>query len=81
MAPITGSMGSFEVAFEAEDGEEREVLTFEFFAPLSEGGKAMVRVNGRDTVMGVEVDDVEEILHDLEDLRPDPPEDPVADSE
>ena len=81
MAPITGSMGSFEVAFEAEDGEEREVLTFEFFAPLSEGGKAMVRVNGRDTVMGVEVGNVEGILHDLEDLRPDPPEDPVADSE
>jgi hypothetical protein len=82
MAPLTREMGSVEVVFEAEDEEqERPALSFSFYAPLEEGGRAMVRVTGRSTVMGVEVEDAKAILGDLDNLRPEPPEDPDADSE
>jgi len=82
MAPLTREMGTVEVVFKAEDEEpEGEAITFSFFAPLSDGGKAMVQVNGRDTVMGVKVEDVEAILGDLEALRPEPPDEPVNDTE
>jgi len=81
MAPLTLEMGSVEVVLEAEDDGERPVLTFAFYAPLEEGGRAMVEVSGRNNVMGVEVADVEAILNDLDALRPEPPEEVAADSE
>jgi hypothetical protein len=82
MAPLTREMGNVEVVFETEDGDqERSVLSFSFYAPLQEGGRAMVQVTGRSTVMGVEVEDVETILGDLEGLRPEPTEESNADSE
>ena len=82
MAPLTREMGSVEVVFEAkDDDQERPVLTFSFYAPLEEGGRAMAQVTGRSTVMGVEVDDAEAILGDLDDLRPEPPQESDADSE
>jgi hypothetical protein len=75
-------MGTVEVVLEAEEqDQERPSLTFRFFAPLQEGGKAMLQVTGRDTVMGVEVEDAEKILADLEALRPEPTPIPDADSE
>jgi hypothetical protein len=82
MAPLTREMGSVEVVLEVEDEDQLPpTLTFSFFAPLEEGGKAMVQVTGRNTVMGVEVGNVEAILGDLEGLRPEPPQDLAADSE
>jgi hypothetical protein len=82
MAPLTREMGKVEVVFEAEDdGQERSVLSFSFYAPLEEGGRAMVQVTGRSTVMGVEVENAETILGDLEGLRPEPTEESNADSE
>jgi uncharacterized protein YuzE len=81
MEPLTREMGSAEVVFEAEDDDERSALTFSFYAPLEEGGRAMVQVTGRGTVMGIEVGNAEAILDDLEGLRPEPPEEPDADSE
>ncbi len=82
MAPPTREMGTVEVGFEAEDAdEEGTVVTFGFFAPLAEGGRAAVRVSGRDTVMGVAVGDVEAILGDLDALRAEPPDDPAEDTD
>ena len=82
MAPMTAEMGRAEVVLKAADDEaEGRVLTFEFFEPLSEGGRAMVRVSGRNNVMGVQVADVDVILGDFESLRPDLPEQDVADGE
>jgi len=82
MAPLTRQMGTAEVIFEAgDDDQERPVLTFSFHAPLEEGGRAMVQVSGRGTVMGVEVGDVEAILRDLEGLRPVLPQGLTDDSE
>ena len=79
MAPLTRTMGTVEVVLEAEEeGGERPSLTFSFYAPLEEGGKAMLQVSGRDTVMGVEVEDAEKILGNLDALRPEPT--PVADA-
>jgi len=82
MAPLTREMGKIELVLEAEDEElEGSVITFGFFAPLSDGGRAMVQVSGRDTVMGVEVNDVEAILGDLEQLRPEPPAEAANDTD
>jgi hypothetical protein len=82
MAPMTTEMGRAEVALKAADDEaEGGVLSFEFFEPLAEGGRAMVRVSGRDSLMGVEVVDVDTILADFEILRPEPPEQDVAGGE
>jgi len=82
MAPLTREMGSVEVIFEAEDDDrDRSALTFSFYAPLEEGGRAMVQVTGRDTVMGVGVEDAEAVLGDLEGLRPNPPDVAVGDTE
>jgi len=82
MAPLTREMGRVEVVFEAEDDDqERSVLSFSFYAPLEEGGRAMVQVTGRGTVMGVEVGNAESILADLDDLRPELPQEPNTDSE
>ena len=82
MAPLTRAMGTVEVVLEAEEeGQERPSLTFSFLAPLEEGGKAMLQVTGRDTVMGVEIEDAEKILGGLEALRPEPTPAADADSE
>jgi hypothetical protein len=82
MAPLTREMGSADVVLEAEDeDQERPLISFNFYAPLEEGGRAMVQVTGRGAVMGVKVEDAEAILGDLEALRPEPTEDSVADSE
>ena len=71
MAPMTAEMGSAEIVLRAdEEGGEPEELIFTFFAPLSEGGRAMVRVSGRETLMGVDAGAVESILADFGDLRP-----------
>jgi hypothetical protein len=74
-------MGTAEVVFETEDDDERSALSFSFYAPLEEGGRAMVQVTGRGTVMGVEARDAEAILGDLDSLRPETPADPDTDSE
>jgi hypothetical protein len=82
MAPMTSEMGRAEVVLEAEDAEsEPETLSFTFFAPLEEGGRAMVRAAGRETIMGVEVEQVDEILADFEALRPDPVEESTEEPE
>jgi len=82
MAPVTAEMGRAEVRLKPTGDEtEGRVLSFEFFAPLSEGGRAMVTVGGRDNVMGVELADVDAILGDLASLRPAPPEEGVAGDE
>ncbi len=41
----------------------------------------MVQVTGRDTVMGVKVENAEALLGDLDDLRPNPPDVAVNDAE
>lgn len=79
MAPPTAELGRAEIEMEADDDSTvPRILTFTFFAPLAEGGRAAVRVSGRETVMGVELSAVEAILDDLEGLRPDPIEE-IAD--
>jgi hypothetical protein len=82
MAPMTTKMGTAEVVFkEKDDDPARSAITFSFYAPLEEGGRAMVEVTGRTTVMGVAIEDVEAILGDLSGLRPETPDEPDADSE
>lgn len=71
MAPMTAEMGRAEIVMRADDaGGESGELVFTFFAPLSEGGRAMVRVSGRQSLMGVDAAAVESILADFDDLRP-----------
>jgi hypothetical protein len=73
MAPMTAETGHAEVVLRAdEDGGEQERITFTFFAPLSEGGRAMVRVSGRESLMGVDPAAAASIVANLEDLRPAP---------
>ena len=82
MAPMTAEVGRVEVVLKAADDEaESRVVSFEFFEPLAQGGRAMVRVDGRDSVMGVEVADVDVILGDFESLRPNPPAPDIAGGE
>ena len=82
MAPLTREMGNVEVALgQDNDEEEQPTIRFEFFAPLEEGGKAMVQVTGRETVMGVEVAKVDAILGNLEELRPKTEDKSAPDSE
>jgi len=70
VAPLTAEMGRIGVALPAGDEEpEAPTLIFTFFEPLTEGGRAMVRVSGRETVMGIDAAAVEAILGDLEGLR------------
>jgi hypothetical protein len=70
MAPMTDEMGRAEVVLRAaEEGDEQRPITFTFFAPLSEGGRAMVRVSGRETLMGVDPAAVASILANPDDLR------------
>ncbi|MFV2072716.1 MAG: DUF4340 domain-containing protein [Thermoanaerobaculales bacterium] len=77
--PATPEMGRAELRFEAPDGEgEGSTLSLVFFRPLSEGGRAMVQAGNRDTVMGVALSDAESILANLEELRPQPEEEPAA---
>jgi hypothetical protein len=82
MAPLTREMGSVEVVLETEEEDQPgPTLAFTFFAPLEEGGKAMVQVTGRNSVMGVEAAAVDEILEDLDALRYQPPDESDADFE
>jgi hypothetical protein len=75
-------MGNVEIVLEQNDEEkERPVIRFDFYAPLEEGGRAMVQVTGRDTVMGVDVAKVNGILGDLGDLRSEKDDTATADSE
>ena len=80
MAPMTAEMGRAEVVLKTEDEAERSVLSFVFFEPLAEGGRAMVEVSGRNNVMGVQTAEVDVILGDLDALRPKPADD-LADLE
>jgi hypothetical protein len=80
MAPMTAEMGRAEVVLKTEDEAEGTVLSFVFFEPLAEGGRAMVEVSGRNNVMGVQTADVDVILGDLDALRPKPADD-LADFE
>ena len=81
MEPPTRQMGTAEVGLEKKGDEEHgAVITFTFFAPLSEGGRAVVKVSGRNTVMGVDANDVEKILGDLGGLRAQPSEEPADDT-
>jgi hypothetical protein len=71
MAPMTTEMGTAEVLFAADDeGGGKVPITFTFYAPLGEGGRAMVRVSGRDTLMGVDAAKVASLFADFDDLRP-----------
>ncbi len=71
MAPMTGEMGIAEIFFTANgEGSGKEPITFTFYAPLGEGGRAMVRVSGRDTLMGVDPAAVASVFADFDDLRP-----------
>jgi hypothetical protein len=82
MAPLTREMGSVEIELEAEDeDQDGPWIRFDFFAHLEEGGRAMVQVTGRDTVMGVDVAEVGRILADLESLRLEPSDESDADPE
>ena len=81
MAPLTRDMGRVEVVFEAEGDGEQSAITFSFYAPLEEGGRAMVQVTGRVTVMGISVGDAEACLESLDDLRPEPPQESDTNSE
>jgi hypothetical protein len=82
VAPITSEMGRAEVVMRAADDEsEPRALKFSFFEPLTEGGRAMVRVSGRDTIMGVDTAEVDKILGDFEALHPEQPQEPAAEPE
>ena len=81
MAPMTAEMGRAEVVLKTADNEAKgRVLSFVFFEPLAEGGRAMVEVSGRNNVMGVQTAEVDVILGDLDALRPKPADD-LADLE
>lgn len=82
VAPPTAELGRAEIVMEAEDDSTTfRSLIFTFFEPIAQGGRAAAMVSGRDTVMGVELSDVEEILGDLESLRPEPIEEPADETE
>ncbi len=71
MAPMTALMGTAEIFFTANgEGSGKEPITFTFYAPLGEGGRAMVQVSGRDTLMGVDPAAVTSVFADFDDLRP-----------
>jgi hypothetical protein len=70
LPPTTEEIGRIELGFEPdEEGGEQDIVRYSFHRPLSEGGRAMVTVSSRDTVMSVEMAEVEEILTDLDSLR------------
>jgi hypothetical protein len=83
MAPPTSEMGRAEVILGGGDDKDQEekTLTFTFYEPLTENGRALVQVSGRDTVMGVETADVDAILGNLEELYANPADDSTAASE
>ena len=73
MQPLTAEMGAVTVGFRADEDEGApEALSFRFFSPLSEGGKAMVQVSNRSTLMSVDTATVESNVGNLEALRPPP---------
>jgi hypothetical protein len=71
--PAAGARGRAELTLAAVDpGGEPRRLVFTFYPPLSPGGRALVRVSARDTVMGVDAASVDEVLSNLDLLRPQP---------
>jgi hypothetical protein len=82
VVPPTAELGRAEIEMEADDDSAApRILTFTFFKPLAEGGRAAVQVSGRDTVMGVELSEAEDIFDDFEGLRPEPIEEPADETE
>ena len=73
MAPMSAEMGRAEVVLgTSEEGGDAETVTFTFYEPLEEGGRAMVRVSGREALMGVDAADARRIVGELGALRPAP---------
>lgn len=78
MVGLSAEMGRAEVGLGAgEDGGEPETLSFTFFEPLSEGGRALVTVSGREGAMGVDAAAARRIVGGLAELRAAPPEPPA----
>ena len=77
LLPPTPVLGSVTLGLEGDDAEP---VVYTFYAPLEVGGHAVVKVNARDTVMGVEATPVETIVGDL-DARRAPAADSAADGE
>ncbi len=81
-APLTDAMGAAVVVLEGDGGEaESEELRFTFYPPLSEGGRAMVEVSNRTTLMGVEASAAEAVVGDFGSLRPSVAEDDSEEAE
>jgi hypothetical protein len=80
--PSAGARGRAELELAAADpgGEPRRVA-FTFYPPLTPGGRALVRVSARNTVMGVDAASVDEVLSNLDLLRPQPTPAPDAPEE
>jgi len=77
--PSAGARGRAELELAAvEPGGEPQRVVFTFYPPLTPGGRALVRVSARDTVMGVEATDVDEVLSNLDLLLPQPTPEPEA---
>lgn len=71
--PAAGARGRVELGLASPDpGGEPQRVAFTFYPPLTPGGRALVRVSARDTVMGVEAASVDEVLSNLDLLRPRP---------
>jgi hypothetical protein len=82
MAPLTAELGRAEVVLgTSEEGSDAETVTFTFYEPLEEGGRAMVRVSDRETLMGVDAADARRIVGELGDLRPAPAEESAETAE
>jgi hypothetical protein len=75
LLPPTRVTGS--VVLELEGGNGIDELTYTFYAPLEEGGHAVVTVSARDNVMGIDAAVVESIVGDLDDLTPEVDESPA----
>jgi hypothetical protein len=72
LLPPTPVLGSVTLGLEGDDAGP---VVYTFYAPLEEGGHAVVKVSARDTVMGVKAAPVESIVGDPGALRS-----PVAES-
>ncbi len=72
--PGTTKLGRAEVRLKNEaDDSAPLTISYDFYRPMSEGGLALVQVSGRETIMSVEPEQVNEILGDLESLSQPPP--------
>jgi hypothetical protein len=57
------------------------VISFTFKAAMSAGGKVLVKVSERETLMSADAADVEAIIGDLDTLRAPEPEEPEPEDE